>query len=201
MRGRQVARAPPGKSTGHTRGRLATKSLKELYDETCRESHVHSNSLLLASLPDRQGAGLAQDVLDISRNYLGDKGLLPLLQVVQRSTTLKRLILSENGLRNNAVKQVCAVAAKHPSLTGIDFSDNYISEGAGQAILDLVEENHRISFIGINNTKIPAELRVSIKNRVHANGVESGAASGQSDVPAAASVAAAASTSAPAVAA
>ena len=150
------------------------KSLKDLYDDTCKEQHIHANSQLLSSLPDRQGAGLPTDVLDISRNFIGDKGVVPLLQVVQRSTTLKKLVLVENGLRNNAVKQVCAVAAKHPSLTSIDFSDNYISEGAGQAILELVQENHKITYVGVHNTKIGAELRVSIKNRVNANGVENG---------------------------
>ena len=44
---------------------MMVKSLKDLYDDTCKEQHIHANSQLLSSLPDRQGAGLPTDVLDI----------------------------------------------------------------------------------------------------------------------------------------
>lgn len=164
----RAARAPAGKNTAHVRTKVA-KSLKEVYEEQCKERQVNANSALMSTLPERQGAALPSDVVDVSRNYLGDNGALPLLAVVERNAAVRKLVLIENGLRNNAIKALCAMAAKHTGLTSIDVSDNYISEGAGVALLKLLEENPRITEVGIRNTKIDVELRVKIKDAMERN--------------------------------
>ena len=132
---------------------------------------MHPNSLLRAQLPDRPGVALGEE-LDLSRNYIGDKGFAPLLLVIQRSPSLQRLVLADNGLRNNAVRMLCAVAAAHPSLHHIDLSDNYISEGAGAALLHLAEENSRITSIEMGNTRIAADQRIRIKDRIAQNALD-----------------------------
>ena len=164
----RTVRAPAGKNTSHQRTKAA-KSLKEVYEDQCRDRHVHSNSSILLSLPDRQGAAINGEVLDVSRNFLGDKGLVPLLAVVERSTTLKNLILTENGLRNNAIKSLCQAIVNHPNIVSVDVSHNYISDGAGTAILALLKENRKIVHFDIQNTKIDPELRVSIKDALEQN--------------------------------
>jgi hypothetical protein len=164
----RAARAPQGKNTGHTRSKLL-KSLRDVYEDSCKERQVHANSSVLSLLPDRQGVALATDTLDVSRNYLGDKGIVPLLHVVERSPALRRLVAAENGLRNNAVKSICAVAAKHPNLREIDLSGNYISEGAAAAILRLLDDNRRLVAVNIEDTKIDVETRVRIKDLLERN--------------------------------
>lgn len=152
-----------------SRQRVA-KSLRDVYEEACKAADVNVNSALAKSFPERHGAPLSGDVLDLSRNYVGDRGLIPVLSVIQRSPHLRKLILCENGLRNNAVKHLCAVAAKHPNLVSIDLSDNYISEGAGNAIETLLLENSKILEVGFRNTKIDShEQRLRIKELMERN--------------------------------
>lgn len=162
-----------------------SKSLKEIYEDQCRDRQVHVNSSIAASLPERQGAALPTDTLDMSRNYLGDNGIVPLLSVVERNPNLRVVSFVDNGLRNNAVIALCAVAARHPGIRSIDVSGNCISEGAGNALIKLLEDNPRITTLGIRNTRIDVELRVRIKDLLEKNNALSGGAG----VPAAAAAA------------
>jgi hypothetical protein len=178
--------APPaagGRSTGATAGAGAgaaaggaagrarvAKSLRDVYEESCRASDVHVNSALARFFPERHGAPLSVDTLDLSRNFVGDRGLIPVLAVIQRSPHLRKLVLCENGLRNNAVKLLCNVCVKHPSIVSVDLSDNFISEGAGNAIEQLLAENPRITDVGFRNTKIDShEQRLRIKELISRN--------------------------------
>jgi hypothetical protein len=163
------ATASGGAAAAAGRARVA-KSLRDVYEESCRASNVHVNSSLSKFFPERHGAPISVDTLDLTRNYVGDRGLIPVLSVIQRSPHLRKLVLCENGLRNNAVKLLCNVAVKHPSLVSIDLSDNYISEGAGSAIENLLAENPRITEVGFRNTKIEShEQRLRIKELLERN--------------------------------
>eukprot|EP00758_Cryptobia_borreli_P009277 Tbor_TRINITY_DN5463_c1_g5::TRINITY_DN5463_c1_g5_i1::g.25059::m.25059 len=158
-----------GPSPRHRKNNTTAPSLRELYTTSCDTATVRPNSTIVSLLPDKQGVALSGEVLDLSRNYLGDKGIGPLLNVVQRSTHLKSLVLTENGLRNNAVRMICAVLAQHPGITSLDLSDNYISEGAGVALIRLIDQNPRLVEIKIDNTKISVEHRVCLKDRIAQN--------------------------------
>lgn len=166
-----VPKAAAPSANPRTTGKGANKSLRELYDDGCLDARVHPNSVMRAMLPEKVGMSIG-DVLDLSRNYIGDRGMAPVLLVVQKSPGLKTLVLCENGLRNNAIKMLCAVAALHPSLQHIDVSDNYISEGAAFALMHLVEENPRLQSIEMTNTKIAAEHRIRIKDRLAQNALD-----------------------------
>jgi hypothetical protein len=166
---RSVAVGRGAQAGGAARQRVA-KSLRDVYEESCKTADVHINSALAKALPERHGAPLQGDVLDLSRNYVGDRGIVPVLSIIQRSPHLRRLVLCENGLRNNAVKLLCNVVAKHPSISSLDLSDNYISEGAGTAIEALLAENPRVVEIGFRNTKIDSqEQRLRIKELLERN--------------------------------
>lgn len=156
------ARAPQAKNTAHSRQKVA-KSLQEVYDDACRESNVHPNSAFYKLLPDRPTAPIPGESLDLRRNYVGDKGMVPVLAVVQLSQHLKKLDLTENGLRNAAVERLSAVVAKHKGITSINLSDNYISDGAAKALETLLKENNRIVDLTLVNTKIDAEARLRLK--------------------------------------
>ena len=169
--------APPasGKGAGGGGGQAKygnkrmAKALREVYEEGCVEYGVSANSALLNMLPDKVGVALPGDTLDLSRNFVGDRGLTPVLGVVQRCPTLRTLVLSDNGLRNAAVRNITAALRTHPGVTALDLSDNMISEGAGVALGDLVQENRRVTVVNVNNTKVPAELRLKIKQQITAN--------------------------------
>eukprot|EP01063_Lacrimia_lanifica_P040049 TRINITY_DN8964_c0_g1_i1.p1 TRINITY_DN8964_c0_g1~~TRINITY_DN8964_c0_g1_i1.p1 ORF type:complete len:183 (+),score=78.58 TRINITY_DN8964_c0_g1_i1:50-598(+) len=156
-------------SGGPGGGSKINRSLREVYEEGCMENRVTPNSVLLASLPEKVGVGFDSDVLDLSRNYVGNRGLVPVLSVVQKCPHLKKVVFSDNGLRNAAVKSMCVVLASHPDLTAIDLSDNYISEGAGEALVQLVKTNDNIVDIQLLNTKIETNLRLTIKGLLEKN--------------------------------
>lgn len=50
-----------------------------------------ANSQFLALLPDKPGLVVPTDTLDFSANYVGDRGLLAVLEIVHRSPQLRRL--------------------------------------------------------------------------------------------------------------
>jgi Ran GTPase-activating protein (RanGAP) involved in mRNA processing and transport len=152
--------------------KTSKKSLREVYEESCAAWRVRPNSVLSKTLPEKPGIALAE-VLDLSRNYVGDRGLLPVLDIVQKSPQLRRLVFAENGLRNNAIKAMVQAVLKHPSITSIDVSENYISEGAGKALETLLRENPRIVELGFSNTKIDVDCRLRLKDLVALNAARS----------------------------
>jgi hypothetical protein len=162
------ARAPAGKNSSHQRGKVS-KSLREIYEEGCREHGVHPNSTFAKLLPVKQGVTIHDDTLDLSRNYLGDRGIIPVAAVVQRCPNVKRLVLSENGLRNNGVKSLSAVLVKHVGITSLDLSDNYISHGALGALEHLLLDNPRVVELSIANTKFEVDARLRLKDLAAAN--------------------------------
>ncbi|KAH9601726.1 Leucine-rich repeat [Trypanosoma melophagium] len=169
---------PPGKKTGK-QVRAKPISLRDLYIKSCAEVRQNPNSGVLDFL-SANPVSSSIECIDVSRNYLGDRGVLPLLAVVDRCQNLQEINLGENGLRNNAIRALCISAVKHPSLRCIDVSDNYISEGAAVHLQHLLEDNPRIRWLGIDNTKIDVEWRVKLRDLVRANAAA--AASQEQDV-------------------
>lgn len=165
-------RAPGGKNTAHQRSK--PKSLRDVYEDSCRENGVHPNSVFSRMLPEKQGSSLHGDTLDLSRNYLGDRGVVPAMQVLHRCPNVRRVILTENGLRNAGVQAACAIMTRHQGLTSVDFSDNYISQGAAVAIEQLLLENTRIVDVGITNTKFDVDQRLRIKELAATNAATRG---------------------------
>lgn len=163
-------RAKKGKlPRGHNNSHSKQPSLREIYLKSCSENGLHPNSGIIMMLPEKSGAPFYSDILDVSHNYLGDKGMLPIIAVVAKISGLRSLIARENGLRNKSVQTLCEMAMKHTSLQSIDISDNYISEGAAIAIEMLLRGNRRIIDVRLQNTKVDVEKRVLIRELLESN--------------------------------
>lgn len=158
----KAAVKPGGKSVAPGRSKVA-KSLKEVYEDACRDQTVHPNSSFLEKLPDKQGVSVAGDTIDLSKNFVGDRGVGPVMAVIQRCPNLRKVQLCDNGLRNRGVGLVCSALVKHQGVTAIDLSDNFISKGAADFILKLLQDNPKIVEVGIANTRIDVEERLQIK--------------------------------------
>ncbi|KPA75626.1 hypothetical protein ABB37_08493 [Leptomonas pyrrhocoris] len=144
-------------------------SLQEVYLRFCAEMGLRPNSAFLSLLPEKGGVDYGKATLDLSRNYVGDKGIAPILSTLQRMPSVRALILSENGLRNHGVELLCTSAAQLSQLEFIDLSDNFISEGAAVALGRLLTENRNIKDIVFENTKIPVGWRVRLLNALETN--------------------------------
>lgn len=170
----RVRRSVRGSSKAPKRVRSAGErarvpSIRDVYVKKCAESGIHPNSGLIEMLPDKPGVPFPEEALDVSSNYLGDKGVVPLLAAVEKMPNLRALVLSENGLRNKGMEAICAVAMKHPGLEYLDVSDNYISEGAAQSLEKLLRGNPRIVEVVFENSKIDVEWRVKLKDLIAVN--------------------------------
>lgn len=144
-------------------------SLQETYMRACAEVGLRPNSAVLGLLPEKGGAEFGSVTLDLSRNYVGDKGVAPIFATLQRMPNVRAVVLSENGLRNKGIELLCTSAAQMTQLEFIDVSDNFISDGAAVALERLLMANRHVKDVAFENTKIPVEWRVRLLNALEAN--------------------------------
>lgn len=169
---RPTRRVP--RATKQTKGRSSSNrtrqpSLRELYLKSCAENGLLPNSVIVDLFPDKPGVPFPLEVIDIRSNYLGDRGILPLLATVDHMANLRALVLSQNGIRNKGVEALANCLSRHPTVEYVDISDNYISEGAARSLERLLRCNHRIVDVVIENTKIDVGWRVKLKDLMKAN--------------------------------
>ncbi|CAC22664.2 conserved hypothetical protein [Leishmania major strain Friedlin] len=162
---KRPTKPPGGKSVRKpvaNRTKMRSLSLQEVYIRSCAEMGLRPNSGFTSFLPDRCGVDYAEDTVDLSRNYVGDKGIAPILATIEKMPNVRALILSENGLRNRGVELLCASAANMPNFEFIELSDNFISEGAAVALFGLIEHHRQLQVVVFENTKIPVQWRVKL---------------------------------------
>eukprot|EP00759_Apiculatamorpha_spiralis_P037670 PhF_6_TR37471/c0_g1_i1/m.55178 len=133
-------------------------SLRDIYVRKCEELNCKKNSKLLADLPNRADYFDALLTLDLSTNYVGNKGLMPLLEVIRLASSLKSINLNDNQLTNEAVAGLTDILATHPSITALYLSNNPITIAAGQNLIDLAKRNPRLLEVSTQNTAIPAMM-------------------------------------------
>mmetsp|Transcript_4710 Transcript_4710/g.17702 ORF Transcript_4710/g.17702 Transcript_4710/m.17702 type:complete len:148 (-) Transcript_4710:253-696(-) len=141
-------------------------SLREKYLASCKTEIVTPNSVFQKMLPDDPDTEFPSDTLDFTRNYVGDRGVVPVLQTLAHMPNICILKLKDNGLRNNAIHQLEKILKDHPSLIEIDLSHNFISTGAANSLLRLLDENQVIRKIDLEGTKIEPELRLKIGEKL-----------------------------------
>lgn len=103
-------------------------------------------------------------VLDFSKNILGRRGILPILDVARAAMTLRSLRLSENFLTNESVLLLCDALEGHPSLQELDLSENGISQPAGKRLMIFVWKTPALTQLHLHGTLINEGLR----RRLHA---------------------------------
>jgi len=149
--------------------KLADKSIDEVYQFFCNQYKCKVNSQMSQHLQKLGKDYDKIDVLDFNKNYIGNVGLSPVLEIIQRSTKLTLVKLSDNGLRNDGVKLLASVIERHPTLAGLDVSRNWISLGAAKVLIIAVTNNKNLVHIDVSKTKIPKTLQKKLKNLCNAN--------------------------------
>jgi len=149
-------------------------SLKQLYQRECAKLRVKPNSGVLRLLPvlpvPASGVGDKPVVqLDLSDNFLGDKGLQALLPLLQKLPELEELGLAHNGLQNRGVHALVEELRSHPSIRAVELSHNRISRSAGKELVTLIAANPRVQRITLEGTRIDEALKARIQRRLSAN--------------------------------
>eukprot|EP01062_Namystynia_karyoxenos_P024652 TRINITY_DN19633_c0_g1_i1.p1 TRINITY_DN19633_c0_g1~~TRINITY_DN19633_c0_g1_i1.p1 ORF type:complete len:1322 (+),score=452.04 TRINITY_DN19633_c0_g1_i1:70-3966(+) len=122
------------------------------YRRSCEQQGCRINSAVAARLEAASFRPLT--LLDLAANYVGPRGVLPILDLLARNQTVETLDLSRNGLDNTAVSALVAVARSHLGLTELNLSHNAITQVAGKELFALVEENDRIVDLGLEGTQV-----------------------------------------------
>ncbi|KAH9597616.1 Leucine-rich repeat [Trypanosoma melophagium] len=143
-------------------------SPRDLYRQECEALGIVANSGLLRMLPETTAQIQGVSVMHLGRNYLGDRGIIPLLHVVAQAKSLHTLNLRDNGIGNDGIRAICRVLRRHPSLCVLELSGNPFTYLAARQLVHLCEDSDKITFIGMENTLMTEQLRISITHRLQA---------------------------------
>ncbi|KAG5479339.1 hypothetical protein LSCM1_04596 [Leishmania martiniquensis] len=124
-----------------------------LYRQFCAEEGCKANSALVRYIQDR-GGHFSLERLNLGNNYLGSKGLRPVLRMIDLCQAIVSINLESNGIGNDAVSDLCEVLQRHVSITSLNLSHNPISVAGGKRLLQLVEANPRITELHLDGTSI-----------------------------------------------
>jgi hypothetical protein len=150
-------------------GLLPEVSLLDEYKQYCLNFGIKPNSGLLKSLPSVVGDFATTINLDL--NYIGVKGVQPLLQILRRNRGLRLLNLKDNNLENNEVRALVNVLLTDSgnTLTHLDLSNNPISLAGGSAIMDLVSQKKSLTTVVLRGTLIQPKVVEKIVEAAESN--------------------------------
>jgi len=144
--------------------------MAETYLQICAKGQVNPNSEVKKQLQEQ---GQLINVLDFRKNYIGDRGARMICQTLRMLQKLQVLSIPYNGLRDGAITALTGYITTpqaHPSLQAIDLSGNEINnEPGGKAVAHMVIEDHLITELKIDNTRICEKTKASILATVSAN--------------------------------
>ncbi|SCU69344.1 uncharacterized protein TEOVI_000091000 [Trypanosoma equiperdum] len=148
---------------------LGECSLRDVYSYSCHRFGVRPNENILRQLPPVAGDEWVRKikVLDFSAVYLGGKGCLSLVPIIERCTEATHLMMPNVGLTHEAAAPLFEVMRYHPSVSWMDVSKNRLNDDVGRWILNAVIENPRIRFVLLRDAGISPPLLQKIENRLH----------------------------------
>jgi hypothetical protein len=129
-------------------------SCLSLYTQCCANVCVRPNSGLLHCLCTALDSFSIQTI-SLRNNYMGKKGLAPLLEVCQANAGLLEVVLSGSGLCNSCVELIVSYLGGHPSLSHLDLSENrHITMLSAGLLKQLVLSNRNLRVVCLHNTGI-----------------------------------------------
>ncbi|CCD16625.1 unnamed protein product [Trypanosoma congolense IL3000] len=118
--------------------------------------------------------------IDLSNNYIGNRGILAVLDVIRQlpsfrffncsNQKLYNTDLSEDSVKGNeTVDRIVELYKVHPTANALDISNNPISNYAGRRLLVLVQTNKKICRVELKDTRVDFELRSRITQQCEKN--------------------------------
>lgn len=149
----------------------------------CKEAGVKSPNKTLVNFFTENDSFSEIEEIDISTTYVGNRGIVALLAVVEHLPNFRFLNiadqklynsdLSESSVKGNEmIDRLVEVFKHHPTANAIDISGNPISNYAGRKLLSLAKVNPRICRIDVGGTRIDFDLRHKIAKQCEENTVK-----------------------------
>eukprot|EP00756_Hemistasia_phaeocysticola_P018353 Hpha_TRINITY_DN15587_c1_g5::TRINITY_DN15587_c1_g5_i1::g.108457::m.108457 len=144
-------------------------SLSEVYRHFCQELGIKPNSGVRRILPKEPGVHMTE--LNLGLNYIGVKGIAPLLEVLRRNKGLRVLNLRDNNLENAEVRSLVTVllSAAGSNLTTLDLSNNPISLAGGSALVDLLTRQRRLTTLNMDGTLVQPKVLDRVEEQLKLN--------------------------------
>ncbi|RNF26914.1 putative calpain [Trypanosoma conorhini] len=143
-------------------GQWKMTTLDDLYASYCRRRGCKPNSSLSSYLQEEFARHNQQRVLesvDLSKNYVGAKGIIPVLDLVKNVKTVKRLDVRNNMLEHEQLQHLVYCLALHPSMEEVDVSGNALDNGSVDLVLQLLRANENITAFHVGGNHFsPASL-------------------------------------------
>ncbi|KAH9597754.1 Peptidase C2 [Trypanosoma melophagium] len=150
-------------------------TLEDLYSCYCRRRGCKPNtsfSRFLQEEYERHGQQRVLEYIDLSKNYVGKKGIIPVLDLVKNIKTVRKLDVSNNMLEHEQLDHLVYCLAMHPSIEEVDISNNSLHEGSVGHILKLLETNQGItSFYVTGNDFTPSSIAL-IAEQLEKNNIQ-----------------------------
>lgn len=142
---------------------LATEtSLLQWYLQSCQELKCKPNSSLAFDV--LQPIAQCRDLLclDISSNFVGPRGALPVVHVASHAPALTHLDLSGNRLTNESVEALCGILVGHLQLRTLGLSNNPISQTGAKHLVSLAWCTPQLQHIALDGTMVSEALKSKI---------------------------------------
>lgn len=134
-------------------------SLREMYEDQCKQLGCKTNSNLIKKLPMDPTLNDTVQEIDLSMNYCGLHGLQAVLSLLPVMVNVDTLHLNGLELDNEAVEHVVKAAVKHPKLARINLSSNKkITLISSKPLLGLLRDNPNIIALDLHETNVGAEI-------------------------------------------
>jgi Ca2+-binding EF-hand superfamily protein len=153
---------------------LSATSSRDVYALLCKKNNCRYIKAVASQFSDVPGAWNGPGSLDLSKTYVGRKGVIPIVEVCKLLPSLSSLILSNNFLTNESVWYICKVALFHPGLQELDLSFNAITWTAAMSVAELVTHNNRIHSVNLAGTSIAPQIVEAIRIQTIRNSASSG---------------------------
>lgn len=148
---------------------LSGYSPREVYEVECAKFNCKKNSAICNFLSERPDDFKSISVIDLSKNFVGPKGVLPLLEVVRLCENLELLNLCGQQLDKNAIDALCLVLRSHPTVIHLNLSANPLSMSAGTSLLLLAKDNPLIQHINLTDSFIKPSVLLAINAQLERN--------------------------------
>merc|ERR1719321_2148830 len=148
--------------------RTTIRTSEKEYKATCHKINAKPNSMVSSMLHEEPRCFENMTEIDLSGNYLGERGFLAILPVINSNTMFTSLNVSQNGLRNEAVAHLVDMLLREQHSgrqLRINLSRNPISDNAVTALTELA--NRHPGVIEINLWRTNANRRkVAMLNEI-----------------------------------
>eukprot|EP01065_Artemidia_motanka_P025178 TRINITY_DN300_c12_g1_i1.p1 TRINITY_DN300_c12_g1~~TRINITY_DN300_c12_g1_i1.p1 ORF type:complete len:393 (+),score=146.84 TRINITY_DN300_c12_g1_i1:57-1181(+) len=149
-------------------------SCNQIYTAECQRIGIKPNPRIMDQLPKTPGK-YAMHELNAGCNYIGDKGLQALLPVIEVNKGLRKLKISENGIKNDSGVPLVHLLRRNKHVISLDLSGNKgVALEVGTACLQLVKENIDFMHLSLSKTSVSRQLQESIEKQLKLNRKKNG---------------------------